>query len=395
MTGQQRPIVVAGAGIGGLTAALALAQKGFPVILVERATRFEEVGAGLQVSPNASQVLIALGIGGALARDATAPEAVDIRRITEPRAYAQVPLRSIAEAHGNPFWSILRADLQRALLDAVRGTANIQIMVGRAVDSIAEATDHVTVRLIADNGATEKLEAHALIGADGIWSRVRHLVGDQTPNQFTGYEAWRALIPIGDAPAYMRQPRVGLAMGHHMHLVHYPVARGTKLNIVFTRRALTPRDGWSNVGDPGELRPVIGDFAPPMAELMRHVPEWLVWSLHARPVAARWVRGRVSILGDAAHPVLPFLAQGAALAIEDAAVLANELATSADDPAAALTRYASRRISRTARVQKASQANAGAYHAAGLKAKIRDFIIKRTGPEGLANRYDWVYGWKP
>lgn len=395
MGAQRRSVAIAGAGIGGLTTALALAQKGLAVTLIERATRFEEAGAGIQISPNASQVLIGLGIGGALARDATAPEAVDIRRITEPRAYAHIPLRAIAEAMGHPFWTIMRADLQRVLLDAVRSRPDIQILVGRTVDSIGEADDHIKVRMLTENGSQEILEAHALIGADGVWSRVRHLVGDQTPNQFTGFEAWRALVPADQVPPYMRQPRVALAMGRDMHLVHYPVARGTKLNVVFVRRALTRREGWSNIGDPGELSGVIGDFAPPMAELMRHVPQWLVWTLNARPVSARWTRGRMTILGDAAHPVVPFLAQGAALAIEDAAVLADEFAKSPDDPTAAFHRYAARRISRASRVQKASLANAGAYHAGGFKAKVRDFIMKRAGPEKLAKRFDWVYGWKP
>ncbi|MGL4322897.1 MAG: FAD-dependent monooxygenase [Beijerinckiaceae bacterium] len=391
----QRPIAIAGAGIGGLTAALALAQKGFRVTLMERATRFEEVGAGLQISPNASRVLIGLGLGGALAREATAPEAVDIRRLAEPRAYAHIPLRSIAEKHGAPYWALMRADLQRVLLDAVRATPGIQILVGRSVDSMAEHADRMTVRMTTDSGAAETFDAHALIGADGVWSRVRHLVGDQTPNQFTGFEAWRALVPVETAPAYMRQPRIALAMGNGMHLVHYPVARGTMLNVVFVRRALTPREGWSNIGDPGELKGVIGDFAQPMADLMRHIPQWLVWTLNARPVAARWTRGRMTILGDAAHPVVPFLAQGAALSIEDAAVLAHEMAATPDAPDKAFARYAGQRISRTARVQKASRKNADAYHASGLMAFGRDFVMRRLGPEGLAKRYDWVYGWRP
>lgn len=390
-----RPIAIAGAGIGGLTAALTLAQKGFAVTLIERATRFEEVGAGLQITPNASQVLIGLGLGGALAKEATSPEAVDIRRITEPRAYAQIPVRSIAEEKGSPYWALMRADLQRVLLDAVRSTPGIQILVGRSVESIAEADDRITVRMNADSGGDEKLDAHALIGADGVWSRVRHLVGDQTPNQFTGYEAWRALVPTANVPAYMRQPRIGLAMGNDMHLVHYPVARNSMLNVVFVRRTLKPREGWSNIGDPGELKSAIADMAPPMADLMRHVPQWLVWSLYMRPVAARWTRGRMTILGDAAHPVVPFLAQGAALSIEDAAVLANELAATPDDPAKAFERYAGQRVSRAARVQKASLANASAYHASGIKKWARDLVLKRSGPEGLARRFDWVYGWKP
>ena len=391
----QRPIAIAGAGIGGLTAALALAQKGFPVTLMERATRFEEVGAGLQISPNASRVLIGLGLGGALAREATAPEAVDIRRLAEPRAYAHIPLRSISEKHGAPYWALMRADLQRVLLDAVRATSGIQILVGRTVESIGEHDDRITVRMTTDSGTAETFDAHALIGADGIWSRVRHLVGDQTPNQFTGFEAWRALVPADAAAAYMRQPRIALAMGNGMHLVHYPVARGTMLNVVFVRRALTPREGWSNIGDPGELKGVIGDFAQPMADLMRHIPQWLVWTLNARPVAARWTRGRMTILGDAAHPVLPFMAQGAALSIEDAAVLAHEMAATPDTPDKAFARYASQRISRTARVQKASRKNADAYHASGLMAFGRDFVMRRLGPDGLAKRYDWVYGWRP
>ncbi|MGL5733443.1 MAG: FAD-dependent monooxygenase, partial [Beijerinckiaceae bacterium] len=330
--GLQRPIAIAGAGIGGLTAALALAQKGFPVTIIERATRFEEVGAGLQITPNASRVLIGLGLGGALAKTATAPEAIDIRRIAEPRAYASISTGDIARRFGAPYWALLRADLQRVLLDAVRATPGIQILVGRAVESLAEHEDAVTVRFVTESGTQETLDAHALIGADGVWSRVRHLVGDQTPNQFTGFEAWRALIPVEAAPAYMRQPRIGLAMGRDMHLVHYPVGGGTLLNVVFVHRALKPREGWSNIGDPGELKHAISDMAQPMADMMRHVPQWLVWTLNARPVAARWTRGRVTVLGDAAHPVVPFLAQGAALSIEDAAVLAKELAATPGDP---------------------------------------------------------------
>ncbi|MGP9822328.1 FAD-dependent oxidoreductase [Salinarimonas sp. NSM] len=398
-------VAVAGAGIAGLAAALALSRAGHPVTLVERRTGFSEVGAGLQLSPNASRVLLDLGLGPALARRVGEPRRVVIRDMARGRTLAEMPLgEAMRTRFGAPYWVIHRADLQTILLDAVRARPDVRLVVGRAVEDVEEAQDGVRLSLARENGARETLRADLALGADGVWSKLRRVVegpSGAVPARYQGYVAWRATVPREAAPAALAGDETGLWLGRRAHVVHYPIAAGALVNIVCVVQRADPVDGWATPGEAAALRAALPATAAPLAALIDAATGWLLWSLHDRP-AGRMARGRVALVGDAAHPVLPFLAQGAALAIEDAACLARGLAIAenagdshaADPVAAALAGYGTARAQRARRVQDAARANGRVYHAGGPIALGRDLVLRGMGAAGMAERYAWLYGWR-
>ncbi|MGL4439203.1 MAG: FAD-dependent monooxygenase [Bosea sp. (in: a-proteobacteria)] len=393
-----RPVLIAGAGIAGLTAAIALARAGVDVLLVEKRGGFSEAGAGLQLSPNATSVIIALGLGPAIARHAVAPRRLDIRRFGEPRAFAGMTMQDQPEVDGAPFWCLGRSDLQMALLDQARMMPGIRLMVGRSVAAITSSPDAVTVVLENGRGLREEVNVAALIGADGLWSSVRALSGDTILPRFLGYEAWRTLIPAANAENFVCAPHVNLWLGQAGHAVHYPVAGGKLINLVLIRRGQNQSQDWSRAGDAGELSAISAAAAATLRNLIDVAPAWQVWSLFDRP-PARMANGRVALIGDAAHPVLPFLAQGAGLAIEDAGVLGRLLPPAlADGKAgaveAALKRFSGLRAARTARVQETARGNGRMYHAGFPVSIARDFALTQFGDAGMRKRYGWLYGWR-
>jgi salicylate hydroxylase len=397
MTSQ--PVLIAGAGIAGLTAAVALARAGVGVLLVEKRGGFSEAGAGLQLSPNATSVISALGLGPAVARHAIAPRRLDIRRFGEPRAFAGMGMQDAPEVDGAPFWCLGRSDLQTALLDQARMMAGIRLLVGRSVVAVAERPEGLLVTLETERGQREDIEAAALIGADGLWSTVRKLAGDRAAPRFLGYEAWRTLIPAAGVDAFVRAPHVNLWLGQAGHAVHYPVAGGSLINLVLIRKGRDQSEGWSRAGDAGELGPFKAAAAQTLRTLIGAAPGWQVWSLFDRP-PARMAKGRIALIGDAAHPVLPFLAQGAGLAIEDAGVLGQLLPEALADGKAgavdvALGRFASLRAARVARVQETARGNGRMYHAGFPLDIARDIALRQFGDAGMRRRYGWLYGWRP
>lgn len=389
-----RHVAIVGAGIGGLTAALALSARGWAVTLFERRTGFEEAGAGIQLSPNASRVLIQLGLGPALRRAASEPSRVAIRASRSGAAIGEIALGAVMrERFGAPYLVIHRRDLQRILLDGVRSQSAIRILLGRRVTAIAEVAGGVGLTLERGGGA-EAGRFDVAVGADGVWSTVRGAMGDARAPVYRGYVAWRATIPIAAAPPELAAVETGLWLGARSHVVHYPLDGGRLLNIVAFEQRAEPVEGWSAPGDPDALQRVFAGVAPPLAGLLRQPRDWQLWSLFDLP-AKRMARGRIALLGDAAHPVLPFLAQGGALAIEDAAALALALSDADAVIPAALRRYAAERLSRVRRVQRVARRNGGTFHAGPLVAKARDLAIRRLGPSGMATRYAWLYGWRP
>lgn len=385
-------LLIAGAGIGGLTAAIALARRGIAVSVIEKRSGFSELGAGLQISPNAGRVLDGLDLTLPLKRVAVTAERLSVRRWGSGREIGAMPMQG--PDGGTPFRMAKRSDLHTVLLDATRAMPNIRLIVGRAVEAVEETEIGVTATLVNASGQPDMAKGLGLIGADGLWSTLREVIGDCSAPEFTGYEAWRTVLAAGPNP----RREVTLHLGRHGHAVHYPVAGGREINLVILRPARDARPGWSREGDASDLLPHLAGAEPELRNLAASAPAWQVWSLYDRPPAAM-AKGRLALMGDAAHPVLPFLAQGAAMAIEDAGVLARLLAeklsqTGAGGVAPAFAAYAAARRERVAKVQQASRANAKAYHLGWPLSLGRDWVMRRLGPAGMRARYDWLYDWQ-
>ena len=394
-----RTIVVAGAGIGGLTAALALAAKGFRVVVMEKAERLEEAGAGLQVSPNASRILVDLGLKPRLEGRAVTPDSINIMSARAGGEIARLPLGAAASFRaGAPYWVIHRADLQGALQAAVNDHPDIDLRLGCQFEDVTKHAKGLTVVQRRGNVRQGEL-AVALIGADGIWSSVRNHLFPEVQPQFSGLIAWRGTLDATALPREYTSARVQLWMGSNAHLVAYPISGGRQINVVAVVPGTWNRPGWSA---PGEANDIKGAFAirwPATARmLVNAVDEWRRWALFTVADLGEWSEGAVALLGDAAHAMLPFAAQGAGMAIEDAAVLAKVLGDSAGDNVAgipaALKRYAKSRRARVLQVQRAARQQGRIYHLAGPLALARDLAIKTMGPQRMLARQDWIYDWR-
>ena len=379
-----------------MAAGLALARVGCRVTIFERAEALTEAGAGVQLSPNACAVLDRLGLLEALAPVAVEPAEVLIRRGRDGAPLARVPLGAAARSrYGYPSLVVTRADLQRVLLAAVRRERGIAINLGHGVLGFEPAGSGVSLRLEGTSEASQRVDA--LVAADGIRSALRPRITGVSTDALrpAGRTAWRTLVPSHDAEADACVARSNLWLGRRAHLVHYPVDGGRQVNVVaiLDHGSRTSADDlWSAPGDPAVLRRRFAEWAEPARRLVATALSWRCWALHDRAPLARWSSGPATLLGDAAHPMLPFLAQGAAQALEDAAALAAAIAASPGDVPAAFLRYETRRRPRTAQVQAASAGQARIYHLGPPLSFARDLALRSLGPERLAARYDWLYG---
>ncbi|MBR1154270.1 FAD-dependent monooxygenase [Bradyrhizobium sp. JYMT SZCCT0428] len=394
-----RTIVVAGAGIGGLTAALALAKQGFRIVVLEKAERLEEAGAGLQLSPNASRVLVELGLQPRLAPRAVTPQSINIMSARDGGEIARLPLGEAANFRaGAPYWVVHRADLQAALQAQVDHSPDIELRLGCQFEDVTAHAKGLTVVQRRGNARQQEL-AVALIGADGIWSAVRHHLFPEVQPQFSGLIAWRGTLDATALPREYTSPRVQLWMGPRAHLVAYPISGGRHINVVAIVPGTWNRPGWSAPGEANEVKAAFSQQWPATARmLIGAVEEWRRWALFTVPDIGDWSDGAIALLGDAAHAMLPFAAQGAGMAIEDAAVLAKALSDSSGDNTAgipaALKRYGRQRRDRVLRVQRAARRSGQIYHLTGPLALARDLAIKSLGPRRMLARQDWIYDWR-
>ena len=392
-----RTVIIAGAGIGGLVAALTLVQHGLRVILLEQAQRLEEVGAGIQLSPNASRILMSLGLEPLLRPFIVTPTEVTVMHARTARVLARARLGDAAEKrYGSPYWVIHRGDLQSVLVDLVAGTPDISLRLGTRVEDFASHGNGVTVATASSMGAAEE-RGLALICADGLWSNLRRRLGHRGEPRFAQYTAWRALVDAGALGPDDAVPRIQLWLGRHAHVVHYPVRGGSLVNVVAIIRDDWREAGWSAPGERSEIlaRYPAGVWPASVRAVLAATENWRKWALFDRAPLTSWGNGAVTLLGDAAHPMLPYLAQGAAAAIEDAAVLARRLAETPAEPERALRLYENERYRRTARIQRAARRNGMIYHMGGAEALLHALALVAMRGRGLLARYDWLYNWKP
>jgi salicylate hydroxylase len=389
------PIIIAGAGIGGLTAALFLRDRGHQIVLLDKAKVLSEVGAGLQLSPNACAVLDRLGLLQDLEPLANAPDNLRIWSGTSGRQLATVRMGSFLKTrHGYPFWQVHRADLQRVLLEKAQATPGISIKLACEVMDLTSTPYGNLTCIYQDADITGNLACKALIGADGVWSRVRRLVPGHENAHFSGQVAYRATVPIDAVPRrWTTDP--GLWLHRDSHLVHYPVKGGRHLNIVALAEEDWQDERWSTSADRETLLHLFRNWPAEIRNLLGSSDEWLKWALCSVKASGPWSHGHVALLGDAAHAMLPYMAQGAAMAIEDAAILARHLPVDVENVPAALRAFEFHRKARVTHVQKISFDNARTYHYSGALALARDTVLRLSKPTSLATRFDDIYGWTP
>jgi salicylate hydroxylase len=391
---EHKQVLIAGGGIGGLAAALACAQRGMPVQLLERATQLSEVGAGIQIGPNVTRILQARGLGKALAQVAAFPEQLQARDAQTGQVLGTLPLGARAQMlYGAPYATIHRADLQGLLHKAALGLG-VDMLLGQTV--LGWQANETDLQVSTLEGLS--LKTCALIGADGVWSTVRQqLMGDK-PARFTGHLAYRALVAQSELPEHLRSDQVTVWMGPRLHVVHYPVRSGQWLNLVAIVHGAKPDQDreWDQAGQTQALMSAMGTVGRDLHERLASVPAWRQWALHDRvPLsqASEMAQGRVALLGDAAHPMRPYLAQGAGMAIEDAEVLAQRLSLGGLSVPEQLKAYAEQRWARNARVQTRAIRNGRIFHAQGPLALGRNLSLRLMG--GRLMDVPWLYGQGP
>jgi salicylate hydroxylase len=377
------PILIVGGGIGGITAALCCARQGLDVEVFEQAPQFTEVGAGIQLSPNCTRVLHDLGLEGSLRATAFLPEGGEMRAWDSGKVLGTSTLgESARKTYGFPYYHIHRADLMTVLTEAAAAEPKIQLHTNAEVKSVTHDDHGATLQA---NG--QRHAGAALVGADGIHSIVREsLFGPEAPT-FTGNVAWRMLVPAERLPAGMIRPMATAWWGPHKHFVHYYVRAGTLVNCVcVVEKPGWQVESWSELGDHAELKRDFAGWHNDIQTLIDNADpdSCYKWALLVRPPMSQWSAGRATLLGDACHPTLPFMAQGAAMAIEDAAVLARCVANAAGDQIpAALQRYEQLRQARTARIQAAARRNARIFHLGGILAWLRNLAVQRAANHAL------------
>ncbi len=383
------PIVIVGAGIAGLALALALKRRGLHACIVERRDALPLDGAGIQIGPNGTRCLRDLGVLEDVRASASVPPCILVHEGASGRLITRLPLGAWIEArHGTPYWVTRRADLARALYGAVLD-AGVEVQFGVDVRG-AHSTAHGACVMCAD-GAT--IDAPGVIGADGVWSGVRAGMFGDADIRRDGRVAARATIAASTSNG-IRSDAVSVWLAAETHLVAYPVQNGTSINVVLISQGDSPFERWSQPVEADVVRRRLGAFAQPMSGLA-DTADWRQWPLVRRDPLAHYAEGRIALVGDAAHPMSPYLAQGAVMALEDALTLADVLARTrgdAGDISPGLAAYSALRLARTQRVVRTAEQQGRIYHLAGPMRFARDLVLRLSPPQLTMRRYDWLYG---
>jgi 3-hydroxybenzoate 6-monooxygenase len=381
-------LIVAGGGIGGLAAAYVLGRSGHSVTVLEQAGTFGEIGAGIQLGPNIFKMFEYLGLTDAVNRVAFFPPGLGMNDVRTGEKVIRVPLGETARAaYGYPYGVIYRVDLHQLFLDACKALPNVALRTSSKVESFEQDATQVTVRLAGG----EMLQGDGLIGADGLWSRIREMVvGDGKP-RVSGHIAYRAVLKREAVPEHLWSDDVLLWGGEKTHLVHYPLRRGELFNLVAVFHSNRYDEGWNTFGDTAELNERFSQAVPQVRELLGKIETWKMWVLCDREPVKNWSDRRATLLGDAAHPMLQYLAQGAGQAIEDAVVLGEALRVTQGDIGQAFQKYQQARYLRTGRVQLTARFYGDIYHAAGVQRELRNQLFQ-SGKEsaGFAG-LKWMY----
>ena len=382
------PILIAGGGIGGLATALVLARDGHAVSVLEQAANFGEIGAGIQLGPNIFRMFAWLGLTDAVSKVSFFPPGMGINDVRTGEKVVRVPLGDLARAtYGFPYGVIYRADLHQVFLDACQALPNITLRTQAKLESFEQTADSVRVQLASG----ETLPGAALIGADGLWSKVREaVVGDGKP-RVSGHIAYRAVLKREEVPAHLWSDDVLLWGGEKTHLVHYPLRRGELFNLVAVFHSSKYDEGWNTFGDTAELTERFSNACPQVRELLDKIETWKMWVLCDREPVKNWTDRRVTLLGDAAHPMLQYLAQGAGQAIEDAVVLREALRFARGDVPRAFQEYQRARYLRTGRVQLTARFYGDIYHAAGVQRELRNQLFQSGNESAGFAGLQWMY----
>lgn len=393
-------VLIVGGGIGGMAAALACGRTGWQIQLFERASAFSEVGAGVQIGPNVVRQLQQWGLDAALQAVAAFPHRLQVRDAGSARELGVLTLgTAMQQRYGAPYAALHRADLHALLYTAVRQQTGAQLLLNHALQDFHQTPDSVRVGCAALPGMpSTDSTGDVLVGADGLWSPVRKWLLQDGPPRAPGHLAYRTMVPQAQLPAHLRSQQVTAWLGEKLHVVQYPVRRGEWLNVVAIVQSpwhgpIDTLDQWDHSANAADLRAKLAHACSPLQDLVQAIDAWRLWVLCDRPPmtgAHQHAQGRVALLGDAAHPMRPYLAQGAGMAIEDAAALAAALGTGQPEPTA-LQHYAQQRWQRNAQVQARAVRNGQIFHATGLVRWGRNRAMQ-LGGERLMDQ-PWLYGY--
>jgi salicylate hydroxylase len=387
---QSKPVLVAGGGIGGLAAALALTRRGFAVTVLEQAPQLGEIGAGIQLGPNAFAAFDALGIGPIARSRAVYTDEMVMHDALDETLVGRIPTgEAFRLRFGNPYAVIHRADVHAALLEAARASDRIRVLTGTTVQHIEQDDGGVTVH-DAHGGAYRGI---ALVGADGVKSAVRRQhVGDAA--RVSGHVVYRAVVDRKDFPADLQWNAASIWVGPNCHLVHYPLRGGEQYNVVVTFHSREAEEWSVREGSRDEVQSYFGGICAKARRLIDLPKDWKRWATADREPIGQWTFGRVTLLGDAAHPTLQYLAQGACMALEDAVTLGEALRVHGDDIAPAFEHYQRSRVARTARVVLSAREMGRIFHAKGVERLVRNDLWKGRGDDRYYDAMEWLYGWK-